>query len=98
MGKRIKVLKSAHFSVSPWYVYLLPQYRWHTLPAFVPLVDLIAKYNSAEIQVNTCVSSVLTMTCSLSLSKQFKVLLYILHSYVSAYVQRRQQVWCLYCV
>ena len=30
----------------------LSQYRWHTLPAFVPLSALIVKYNSGDIQVN----------------------------------------------
>jgi hypothetical protein len=47
------------------------EYRWHTLPAFIPLSGLTAKYNSGEIQ--------------------FRVLLCMLHSYVSAFVQRRQQ-------
>ncbi|CAI7995972.1 Centromere protein O [Geodia barretti] len=47
------------------------EYRWHTLPAFIPLSGLTAKYNDGEIQ--------------------FRVLLCMLHSYVSAFVQRRQQ-------
>ena len=27
------------------------QYRWHTLPAFIPLSAMISKYNSGDIQV-----------------------------------------------
>lgn len=44
---------------------------WYTIPVFVPLTNLIEKYNKNEIH--------------------FTTMLYVLHTYLIAYVQRRQQ-------